>query len=74
MGSRGPFTLASYKDVRCAKEPISTMQPQALLGPYIVEKMKEMSVLEINNAEVKHLFKFLQARVVICKFNDPNRK
>jgi len=59
----------SYKDAARSKGPqteaTSTEQP----SPYIVEKLESTPVLEIKNEQVKGLFRSLQAKAVICRFN-----
>jgi len=80
-GNRGTAGPSSYKDAarskgtQSYKDASRTKGPQteATLvdqpSPYIVEKLESTPVLEIKNEQVKGLFRSLQAKAVICRFN-----
>jgi len=60
---------SSYKDAARPKGPQTEVISNVLPSPYIVEKLESTPVLEIKNDQVKGLFKTLQAKAVICRFN-----
>jgi len=60
---------SSYKDAARQKGPQTEAPSNVLPSPYIVEKLESTPVLEIKNDQVKGLFKSLQAKAVICRFN-----